>query len=157
MKFLPGPGLGGHCIPVELATEINGHMPRHVAGKVAELLNEGRLAVNGSRVLVLGVAYKPNVSDMRESPALDVIALLAARGAEISYHDPHVPEIQVEGVSYKSVDLTPATLSGADIAVVLTDHEGVDWEQVVAHAPRIFDTRNATRDVAAARGKVRKL
>ena len=176
MKFLPGPGLGGHCIPVdptylawkmkslnfqarfiELATEINGHMPQHVVNKVAEILNEDRIAVNGARILLLGVAYKPDVSDMRESPALDVIRLLSERGGEVSYHDPHVPEIEVEGIPYKSADLSDERLAGADIVVIITDHAAVDWARVVAQAGRIFDTRNATRNVPAGREKVRKL
>jgi UDP-N-acetyl-D-glucosamine dehydrogenase len=176
MKFLPGPGLGGHCIPVdptylawkmksldfparfiELATEINGHMPQHVVNKVAEILNEDRIAVNGAQILVLGVAYKPNVSDMRESPALDVIRLLAARGGEIRYHDPHVPEIEVEGTTYKSADLSDDLLAEADVSVILTDHADIDWTRVVAGAGRIFDTRNATRNVGEGREKVRKL
>ena len=176
MKFLPGPGLGGHCIPVdptylawkmkslnfqarfiELATEINGHMPQHVVNKVADILNESRIAVNGAHILVLGVAYKPNVSDMRESPAIDVIRLLAERGGEVSYHDPHVPEIEVEGIPYKSADLSDDRLADADIVVIITDHADVDWARVVAQAGRIFDTRNATRNVPEGREKVRKL
>jgi UDP-N-acetyl-D-glucosamine dehydrogenase len=176
MKFLPGPGLGGHCIPVdptylawkmkslnfparfiELATEINGLMPAHVVNKVAGILNEDRLAVNGARVLVLGVAYKANVADMRESPALDIIRGLAARGAELSFHDPHVAEVEVDGQTYKRVDLSDERLAASDIAVIVTDHVAIDWERVVARAPRIFDTRNATRGVAGASGKVRWL
>jgi UDP-N-acetyl-D-glucosamine dehydrogenase len=176
MKFLPGPGLGGHCIPVdptylawkmkslnfparfiELATEINGQMPEHVTRKVAEILNEDRIAVNGARVLIVGVAYKANVSDMRESPARDVIELLARRGAEISYHDPHVPEIEVDGTTFKSVDLSDDRLAGADVVVILTEHRDVDWARLVARAPRIFDTRNATRNVTEGRDKLRKL
>ena len=176
MKFLPGPGLGGHCIPVdptylawkmkslnfparfiELATEINGHMPEHVADRVADLLNEDRLAVNGARILVLGVAYKANVSDMRESPALDVIRLLAAKGAEVAYHDPHVRELLLEGTSYKSVDLTDDALSRSDLVVIITDHAGLDYARVAAKAHRIFDTRNAMRDVTQGRDKIRKL
>ena len=176
MKFLPGPGLGGHCIPVDptylawkmkslnfparfidLATEINASMPRHVADKVAELLNEDRLPVNGSRVLILGVAYKPDVSDMRESPALDVIRLLVGRGAEVSYHDPHVPEFELDDVSYKSVDLSDDALVGADVVVIITGHGETDYDRVVARAQRVFDTRNATRDVREAREKIRKL
>jgi UDP-N-acetyl-D-glucosamine dehydrogenase len=176
MKFLPGPGLGGHCIPVdptylawkmkslnfparfiELATEINGQMPHHVVDKVAAILNEGRLAVNGSRILVLGVAYKPDVSDVRESPALDVIRLLASRGGRVRYHDPHVPEVAVDGTTYKSADLTDELLAGSDIAVVITDHSAIDYQRVVALTPRVFDTRNATRGVASGREKIRKL
>ena len=176
MKFLPGPGLGGHCIPIdpsylawkmkslnfparfiELATEINSQMPEHVADRVAELLNHDRLPVNGSRVLILGVAYKRDVSDMRESPALDVIALLAARGAEISYHDPHVRECEVEGRVYKNSDLSDELLTSADVVVILTDHGGVDYARVAAKAPRVFDTRNATRDLTEHRDKITKL
>jgi UDP-N-acetyl-D-glucosamine dehydrogenase len=125
--------------------------------KVAALLNEDRLAVNGSRLLVLGVAYKANVSDMRESPALDVMRLLAERGAQVSYHDPHVPEVVVEGTPYKSVDLSDERLADSDLAIVITDHAAIDWARVVEHAPRVYDTRNATRNVAGARDKVRKL
>jgi len=176
MKFVPGPGLGGHCIPVdpsylswkmkslnfsarfiELAIDVNTSMPRHVAGKVSDLLNEDRLPVNGSRVLILGVAYKPDVSDVRESPAIDVIEALHAKGAEITYHDPHVSEVQIGGTTYKSVDLTDDVLSGCDIAVIVTDHSAIDWERVVAKAPRIFDTRNATKKVREGRERIRKL
>ncbi len=142
---------------IELATEINTHMPQHVVDKVAEILNEDRIAVNGARILLLGVAYKPDVSDMRESPALDVIRLLAERGGEVSYHDPHVPEIEVEGITYKSADLSDDRLADADIVVIITDHAAVDWARVVAQAGRVFDTRNATRNVAEGREKVRKL
>ncbi len=176
MKFQPGPGLGGHCIPVdpsylawkmkslnfparfiELATEINGQMPEHVFDMITSLLNEQRIAVNGSRVLILGVAYKPDVSDMRESPALDVIRLLAERGAEVSFHDPLVPEVVVEGKSYKGTDLSDERVAGADLVVILTDHSGVDYGRVVAGARQVFDTRNATRDIPGATEKVRFL
>ncbi len=176
MKFLPGPGLGGHCIPVdpaylawkmkslnfparfiELATEINSAMPEHVVKKVADILNEDRLAVNGSRVLVLGVAYKPDVSDMRESPALDVIRLLHEKGAQVLYHDPHVAEIDVEGTTLKSVELDDEELTLADVVVIVTHHSAVDYARVVARAQRVFDTRNATRDVTRGREKIRKL
>ena len=164
MKFVPGPGLGGHCIPVdpsylawkmkslnfparfiELATEINSHMPEHVVERVTTLLNEDRLAVNGARVLILGVAYKRNVGDVRESPALDIVRLLAEKGAEISCHDPHVREFQVEDTVYKNEDLTDELLDGTDIAVILTDHADIDFQRVLDHAGRVFDTRNATK------------
>ncbi len=176
MKFLPGPGLGGHCIPVdptylawkmksldfparfiEVATEINGQMPAHVAQKVSDLLNEDRLPVNGSRVLVLGVAYKPDVADMRESPALDVMRALLAKGADLVYHDPHVPEVELDGTVHKSVELTDEALAGADLAIIVTHHSAVDYDRVVEKSPRVFDTRNATRNVTAGREKVRKL
>jgi len=176
MKFEPGPGLGGHCIPVdpsylswkmkslnfsarfiELATEINGHMPEYVAQMIADLLNEDRLAVNGASVLVLGMAYKANVSDLRESPSLDVIRLLSAKGARVSYHDPHVPEVELPGGTAKSVELTDEALSSCDLVVILTNHAAVDYDRVVALAPRVYDTRNATRNVKDGREKVRKL
>ncbi len=176
MKFLPGPGLGGHCIPVdptylawkmksldfparfiEVATEINGQMPAHVAQKVADLLNEDRLPVNGSRVLVLGVAYKPDVADMRESPALDVMRLLHRKGADLRYHDPYVPEIELDGETWKSRELTDEELASADVVVIVTDHRSVDYGRVVARAQRVYDTRNATREVAHGREKIRKL
>ncbi len=176
MKFLPGPGLGGHCIPVdptylawkmkslnfparfiELATEINGQMPRHVTDRINDMLNEDRIAVNGAKILVLGVAYKSNVSDVRESPALDIMRLLASKGAEIQFSDPHVRELELDGISHKSVDLTDDTLSTADITVVITEHAGIDYDHVVARSNRIFDTRNATKDVKKGREKIRKL
>jgi UDP-N-acetyl-D-glucosamine dehydrogenase len=176
MKFQPGPGLGGHCIPVDptylswkmkslnfparfidLAVEINTQMPGYVAEKVGDLLNEDRIAVNGARVLILGVAYKSNVSDMRESPALDVMRLLAAKGAEIRYSDPHIPEIAFDDRQLKSVDLTDDALASADAVVIITQHDAVDYDRVVAKAGRIYDTRNATRNVTANREKVRKL
>jgi UDP-N-acetyl-D-glucosamine dehydrogenase len=176
MRFVPGPGLGGHCIPVdpsylswkmkslnfsarfiELAIDVNTHMPEHVAGKVADLLNEDRLAVNGSRVLILGVSYKPDVGDVRESPAIDVIEQLERKGAEISYHDPHVREVTIGDKTYKNVELSDEVLSGCDIAVIVTDHSEIDWDRVVARAPRVFDTRNATKNVREGRERIRKL
>ncbi len=176
MKFQPGPGLGGHCIPVDptylawkmktlnfsarfidTATEINGHMPEHVAGRAGDLLNEDRIAVNGARIMILGVAYKANVSDIRESPAVDIIASLEAKGAEIFYHDPHVPELRLGDRALKSVDLSDAAVGSADLILIVTDHSGVDYERLVATARRVYDTRNATRDVALGREKIRKL
>ena len=176
MKFLPGPGLGGHCIPIdptylswkmkslnfparfiELATEINSQMPMHVVRRIGDLLNEDRIAVNGSRILLLGVAYKKNVSDMRESPAIEVAEGLLHKGAQLEYHDPHVPEFQVGGHVLKSVELDDETIARADLVVVLTDHDAVDYQRVVDRAQRVFDTRNATRDVKSGREKVRKL
>jgi UDP-N-acetyl-D-glucosamine dehydrogenase len=176
MRFLPGPGLGGHCIPIdptylswkmkalnfparfiELATEINSQMPMHVVRKVADILNEERLAVNGARVLLLGMAYKANVSDVRESPALEIAELLLHKGALVDYHDPHVAEIQVGAHTLKSVDLSDEVLAAADLVIVVTDHAAVDYARVVAGAPRVFDTRNATHAVVAGREKIRKL
>jgi UDP-N-acetyl-D-glucosamine dehydrogenase len=176
MKFTPGPGLGGHCIPVdpaylswkmktlnfparfiELATEVNSGMPDHVVDRIAEMLNEDRLAVNGSQILILGVAYKSNVDDIRESPALDVIAGLRSRGANIRYHDAFVAECEIDGEEMKSVDLTDEVLKTSDLVVVLTDHPGVDYERVVRVGPRVFDTRNATKGVTTDREKITKL
>ena len=176
MKFVPGPGLGGHCIPVdpsylswkmkslnfsarfiELATEINSSMPEHVADRIGDLLNDQRMAVNGAQILILGVAYKRDVGDMRESPALDVVAHLARRGADIRYHDPHVAEFEVEGRGYKGVELSDAALSEADLVVILTDHSDVDYTRVARLAGRVFDTRNATRDVLEGSDKITKL
>jgi UDP-N-acetyl-D-glucosamine dehydrogenase len=176
MKFQPGPGLGGHCIPVDpsylawkmkslnfparfidLAIEINSRMPEHVVDRLADLLNEDRLAVNGARVLVMGVAYKKNVGDMRESPALDVIAQLASKGAQVRYHDPFVSECDIDGVLYKNVDLTDDVLASTDIAVILTDHDDFDYRRLLAAVPRVFDTRNATKGIELDGEKVTKL
>jgi len=176
MKFLPGPGLGGHCIPIdptylswkmkalnfparfiELATEINTQMPMHVVRRIGDILNEDRIAVNGSRVLLLGAAYKPNVSDMRESPAIEVAEGLLHKGAQLEYHDPHVPEFHVGSYVMKSVDLSDETLTNADLVVIVTDHDAVDYQRVVDCAQRVFDTRNATQHVREHREKVRKL
>jgi len=176
MRFDPGPGLGGHCIPVDptylawkmkslnfparfidTATEINSHMPEHVATTVGDLLNDDRIAVNGARILIMGVAYKADVSDVRESPALSIIASLEAKGAEVRYHDPHVPELRLGDRSVKSVDLTDEAIGSADLVVIVTSHSGVDYERLVASAHRVYDTRNATRDVGLGKEKVRKL
>jgi UDP-N-acetyl-D-glucosamine dehydrogenase len=132
-------------------------MPEHVVDKVAAILNEDRIAVNGSQVLILGVAYKADVGDMRESPAIDILRMLAQRGAEISYHDPHVAELVVDDASYKSSDLNDDLLESADVVVILTDHDEVDYARVVARAARVFDTRNSTRRVVEGAEKVRKL
>jgi UDP-N-acetyl-D-glucosamine dehydrogenase len=166
MKFTPGPGLGGHCIPVdphylswkmrtlnyktrfiELASEINSEMPIFVMGKIREGLNHLGKAVNGSRVLVLGVAYKPDIDDVRESPALDIIHLLEADGADVSYHDPYVARLEEDGEAWESVPLTDEILSGMDAAVIVTDHAGVDYGRVLEVTPMVVDTRNATRDL----------
>lgn len=166
MKFVPGPGIGGHCIPldpyylvwkmktlnyktrmVELAGEINAEMPRFVVTKVQDGLNRHRRAVSGSRILVLGVAYKRDIDDVRESPALDVIRLLEERGAEIRYHDPYVPVLDEDGVHRTSVELTDEELAAADCVVITTDHSSVDYERVVRLAKLVVDTRNATRGI----------
>jgi len=163
MKFMPGPGLGGHCIPVdphylawkmrtlnyrtrfiELASEINAEMPEFVVGKVRSALNGRKKAVNGSRILVLGVAYTRDVNDVRESPALDIIGLLAADGAEVSYHDPFVPDLAEDGANLSSVALTDQALTEADAVVIVTDHTDVDYAQVLERAAVVVDARHAT-------------
>ncbi|MEW6583022.1 MAG: nucleotide sugar dehydrogenase [Actinomycetota bacterium] len=171
MPFKPGPGLGGHCIPIdpfyltwkareydlhtefiELAGKVNSQMPAFCVGKVSRALNSRRKPLNGSRVLVLGVAYKPNVNDMRESPALKIIELLLAEGAHVSYHDPHVPELARQGL--RSVPLDAATLADHDAAVIVTDHKAVDYDLVVKESPLVVDFRNIAPDVD---GKVWRL
>ena len=170
MKFTPGPGLGGHCIPVdphylswkmrtlnyktrfiELASEINSEMPYFVVGKIREALNRRRKGVNGSKVLALGVAYKRDVEDVRESPALDVIRLLEADGATVSYHDPFVAELQEEGTHLSSVELTDAAMAEADAVVILTDHSDFDYQRVVDASTVLVDARHvAPRKVGEA-------
>lgn len=172
MKFTPGPGLGGHCIPldphylawkmrtlefrtrmIELASEINGEMPQFVVQKASDAMNGIGLALSGSCVLVLGVAYKKDIDDLRESPALDVIRLLQAKGADVAYHDPHCPEIRddghtrLEGLPMHSVPLTPEVLETADLVLVATDHTGVDYQHVANHASLVLDTRGMMRGI----------
>ncbi len=164
MKFTPGPGLGGHCIPIdpqylswklrtleynarfiELATEINADMPRYWTQRVQDALNEEGKAVKESHVLVLGVAYKPDVSDLRESPALDIIHLLRSKGALVSYHDPFVPSMVIDGVEFSSVSNLDESLAVADCVVVVTNHSSYDWSLVQDLAETVVDTRNAIR------------
>jgi UDP-N-acetyl-D-glucosamine dehydrogenase len=161
MKFTPGPGIGGHCIPldphylawkmrslnyktrfIDLASEVNSSMPDFVVEKIARGLNDDRKSVNGSRVLVLGIAYKRDIDDMRESPALDVMRLLEARGAEVVYHDPHVASFREEGHEAFSVALTAAELQRADAVVVITDHKAIDYQLVADNAGLVIDTRH---------------
>lgn len=163
MKFTPGPGIGGHCIPldphylawkmrtlnyktrfIDLASEINSEMPALVVQRVAQALNDQRKPVNGSRILVLGVAYKRDIDDMRESPALDVIRLLEERGAEVVYHDPYVASFREDGHERLSVPFSDAELGRADAVVIITDHSSVDYQRVVDVAALVVDTRNAT-------------
>jgi UDP-N-acetyl-D-glucosamine dehydrogenase len=171
MKFTPGPGIGGHCIPldphylawkmrtlnyktrfIDLASEINIEMPNYVAEKVGHALNQDRKSVNGSDVLVIGVAYKPNIDDMRESPALDVIRLLESRGANVSYHDPHVPSFREEGHTKTSVPLTDTIVAKADAVVIVTDHKQIDYELIRNRAKLVVDSRNALKGKSVANG-----
>jgi UDP-N-acetyl-D-glucosamine dehydrogenase len=166
MKFYPGPGLGGHCIPVDplylswklrtlkyearfitLADEINTHMPHLVVEKTQDALNAQKKSINGSKVLVLGIAYKKDIDDLRESPALDVIELLQHKGAEVSYHDPYCPTVQIGEHALKSVAFDK--LDGYDCVVIVTDHSSVDYKQVAAKAKVVVDTRNAMKNVKA--------
>ena len=163
MPFRPGPGLGGHCIPIdpfyltwkarefdmhtefiELAGKINSQMPAFCVSKVQRALNSRRKALNGSRVLVIGVAYKANVNDTRESPAIRVIDLLRAEGASVEYHDPHVAALPKLGL--ESTPLDAATLGALDVAVVVTAHSGIDWEAVARDAPMVVDLRDVVPD-----------
>jgi UDP-N-acetyl-D-glucosamine dehydrogenase len=161
MPFYPGPGIGGHCIPsdpvylawkvrvhgfearfIELATQINGFMPEYVVQRVHRVLNDRKKALKGARVLLLGLAYKKDVGDLRDSPAFDVARHLDAQGAVISYHDPFVPSAELSGARYRSVPLTAATLKRTDCVVLLTNHSSVDYRMLAKRAPVIVDTRN---------------
>jgi UDP-N-acetyl-D-glucosamine dehydrogenase len=174
MAFYPGPGLGGHCIPIdpfyltwkakefetstrfiELAGQINTAMPNYVVSRLAEALDRqtGR-GLNGSKILLIGMAYKKNVDDMRESPALKLTHLLEDRGSAVDYHDPHIPEVPMtrdhpEFAGRKSVDLTPANLAAYDVVLIATDHDDVDWAHVVEHARLVVDTRNVCGAIAS--------
>jgi len=162
MKFLPGPGLGGHCIPIDphylawkmrglnyktrfidLAGELNTEMPMFWVRKLSEALNTQGKAVQGASVLVLGVAYKRDIEDIRESPALDIIRLLEGQGAKVSYFDPHVPQFRENGRDYHSVELTPERVSAADCVMVVTDHTSVDYQMIRQSSKLVVDTRNA--------------
>jgi len=164
MKFTPGPGLGGHCIPIdplylswklksvkynarfiELASEINTAMPRYVVQRIQDAMNDRGLAVQGAKFLILGAAFKPNVSDTRESPAIDVIGLLRDKGAEVSYYDPHVPAFEEDGWGMTSVGDPLVAAQEVDCVVIVTDHEGVDYQAISNAAQLIFDTRNALK------------
>jgi UDP-N-acetyl-D-glucosamine dehydrogenase len=174
MPFYPGPGLGGHCIPIdpfylswkaraagfearfiELAGHVNGHMPEHVVDLVAQNLNQRGRAVRGSRVLVLGVAYKADIDDTRESPSLDIMQTLLQRGARVDYSDPFVPTLEFMGERRTSVPLTPARLRAYDCVVVATAHERFDYAAILRHARGIVDTRNAFKGKRS--GKITRL
>jgi UDP-N-acetyl-D-glucosamine dehydrogenase len=174
MRFSPGPGLGGHCIPVdpfyltwkarefgfytefiELAGKVNEEMPYFCRSLVSQALNHAKeTAMKGSKILVLGVAYKPDIADMRESPALKLISLLRNAGADVSYHDPHVPQFDEHGMQMTSVPFEPSTY---DCVVIATDHHSIDYEELVDAATLIVDLRNATRDKGTAAEHVFKL
>ncbi len=167
MKVTPGPGLGGHCIPIdphylswkmrtlnykarfiELASEVNASMPEYVIELVSGALNRDHKSINGSKILLLGMAYKPDIDDVRESPALDVYSLLEAKGAEVSFNDPYVAQIKFDGEMEHSVDLTDETLASYDCVVITTNHTSYDIENIVKHARLIVDTRNACKGIS---------
>lgn len=174
MPFYPGPGLGGHCIPldpfylswkakefdfttrfIELAGEINDSMPYYVLERAMELLNTQGKSLKDAKVLLLGVAYKRDVDDTRESPALKVFKLLLEKKAIVSYHDPYIPEVEIQEQKLRSVPLTPQVLSSRDLVIITTDHSNVDYRLVVEHAHLIYDTRNATAGISSP--KIHKL
>jgi len=178
MKFTPGPGLGGHCIPIdplylswkmksfnynarfiELASEINTNMPRYVVSRLMEGMNDRGKHLKGSKVLVLGVAYKPDIDDVRESPAMDVIALLKRKGAIVEYHDPFIPHIHHENEGWKMnsiKDVMPA-VSEADAVLIVTNHKAYDYEAIIKSAKFVFDSRNATGQLGKDSEKVERL
>ena len=177
MKFTPGPGIGGHCIPldphylawkmrtlnyktrfIDLASEINSEMPAVVAEKVALALNDDRKAVNGSRIIVVGVAYKKDVDDVRESPALEIMEILQDKGAVLSYSDPYIPRLhrmrKYDFSNMVSIDLTDEAMRSQDAVIITTDHTNIDYQRVVDNSKLVVDTRNATRNVTRGREKI---
>ena len=173
MAFYPGPGLGGHCIPIdpfyltwkareydyhtrliEIAGEINNYMPEFVVERVSKLLNKYKKPLNGSKVLVLGVAYKKDIDDFRESPALRIINILESEGALVTYNDPYIPEVKYKGKIYRSVELTDELINSSDVVIITTDHSCYDYEYIAKNAKLIFDTRNATASLKEYRDKI---
>jgi UDP-N-acetyl-D-glucosamine dehydrogenase len=177
--FYPGPGLGGHCIPIdpfyltwlartqgmttrfiELAGEVNSSMPRYVISRLGEFLNEIEKPIRGSKICLLGVAYKKDVDDPRESPSFSLMELLLERGADLTYSDPHVPKLPAMRHHHlpamSSQSLTPEFLAGQDVVLIATDHSAFNYDLIVEHAPLVLDTRNATRNVKTGREKIRK-
>jgi UDP-N-acetyl-D-glucosamine dehydrogenase len=176
MPFYPGPGIGGHCIPVDplylswklrlngyeprfiaLADEINRSMPDRVVELTIEALNHRRRSLNGASVLVLGMAYKRGVGDTRESPAIEIFKMLRDKGAEVSYADPHVPSIVIDGIPTKAVELTDETLAASDCVLIITDHPEFDYRRVVDVASLVVDTRNATWGISAPKDRLVRL
>ena len=176
MKFTPGPGLGGHCIPIdplylswklkalnytarfiELASEINTNMPRYVVGRVQDAMNEAGKAIKGSSFLVLGAAYKPDIDDLRESPALDVMGLLEQKGGRVMYHDPYIPKIEQDGQFRESVDDLDKAVRTSDCVIIITNHTCYDYSALLENANLIFDTRNALGKTSLDHPKVIRL
>lgn len=176
IPFYPGPGLGGHCIPIdphylawklkalnfqarfiELASEINGMMPGVVTNLIADGLNRSAKSIRKSKILILGVAYKKNVSDCRESPALDVMRMLSEKGADLTYNDPYVPSLRLGDDIVRSRELSIETIAKQDCVVILTDHSDYDFNEIVANARLVVDTRNATKNLQNCRDRIIKL
>jgi UDP-N-acetyl-D-glucosamine dehydrogenase len=166
MPFYPGPGLGGHCIPIdpiylswklktlkyrarfiELADDINTAMPDYVVNRVAAALNDCGKSVKGSKILVMGVAYKNDIDDVRESPSLDIIDRLAEKGADVDYHDPHIESVRTARGVMKSVPLTEDRVKNSDAIVIATGHRTIDYVWLVENAKLVFDARNATKKI----------
>ncbi|MFW5714141.1 MAG: UDP binding domain-containing protein, partial [Brevefilum sp.] len=176
MKFTPGPGLGGHCIPIdplylswklrslnynarfiELASEINTYMPRYAIGKIQDALNIQKKPVNGSQVLILGVAYKPDIDDLRESPALDVIHLLQEKGADVAYHDPFIPVLDHDNINLEAVADLDSAVKNADCVAIITNHSIYDYPAILEAAQMVVDTRNALGKLGKDNPKVVRL
>lgn len=176
MAFYPGPGLGGHCIPIdpfyltwkareykyhtrliELAGEINNYMPEFVVERSMKILNRYGKALNGAKVLILGVAYKKDIDDLRDSPVLDIIQLMEKNGANLKINEPHVPTFTLNGKEYKSEELTPELVEQADLVLITTDHSVYDYQMIADKAKVIFDTRNALKNVKEIRADYEKL
>jgi UDP-N-acetyl-D-glucosamine dehydrogenase len=178
MKFTPGPGLGGHCIPIdplylswkmksfnynarfiELASEINTNMPRYVVSRILEAMNDRGKHLKGSKVLVLGVAYKPDIDDVRESPAMDVIGLMRNKGALVEYHDPYIPHIhhEYDGWHMDSVEDMMKSVKEADAVIIITNHKEYDYDAIIESAKFVFDSRNATGKIGKNSEKVERL
>ncbi|HWO40263.1 MAG TPA: nucleotide sugar dehydrogenase [Candidatus Eisenbacteria bacterium] len=176
IPFYPGPGLGGHCIPIDphylawklkalnfqarfigLASEVNGMMPAVVTGLIADGLNRHSKSIRGSKILILGVAYKKDVSDCRESPALDVMRMLSDKGANLAYNDPFVPSLRLNGKYLDSVALSPELIKSQDCIVILTDHSAYNWAEIAGAAKLIVDTRNATKNLRDLKDRIIKL
>lgn len=176
IPFYPGPGLGGHCIGVDpiylswkarlhgfearfidLASQINSYMPHYVVERVGDVLNEEKKSIKGSRILILGVAYKRDVNDTRESPAIEIIRSLTSKGAQVAYHDPLVPRVTVDDRTFSSIKLDEGSLKDNDCVVIVTDHTAIDYELIARNANLILDTRNALRDITKNRDRIIKL
>jgi len=176
MPFYPGPGLGGHCLPIDpfylswkarlndfparfidLAGDINHFMPRYVIEKINEALNERRKSLKGAKIFILGVTYKRDVDDVRESPAIEIMEMLLRKGAVVSYNDPYVPELRVNTTLFKSVSFSGRSLKEVDCVAIITDHNSYDYRRIVNSAPLIIDTRNATKGISKGREKIIRL